>query len=165
MAENTRRDFIKNMGAAALGITAVSALSSLPSLAASDEKGEESKSSIDESICKGDKRLIFSCSGAADVGEIADRASRQLTKEKIGKMYCTVGVGAQVEKIIEVTKAAEELLAIDGCPAACASKCLKKAGFEPKVFSLAEMGFEKGKSPANEANIKGALSKIKEALS
>ena len=163
MGESTRRDFIKNLGAAAIGITAVSAMSSLPGFAS--EEGKADTGAADESICKGGKRLIFSCSGAADVGEIADKVSRQLTKENVGKMYCTVGVGAGVEKIIETTKAAEELMAIDGCPVACASKCLKNAGFEPKVISLAEMGFEKGKSPANEANVGNALSKIKEALS
>jgi uncharacterized metal-binding protein len=164
MARGTRRDFIKNIGTGAIGITAVSAMGSLTGLAAS-EKSNADKGTIDESICKGDKRLIFPCSGAADVGEIADRVSRQLTKEKVGKMYCTVGIGAQIDKIIETTKAAEELLAIDGCPVACASKCLKKAGFDPKIFDLAKMGFKKGKSPANEANIESALSKIKEALS
>ena len=164
MAGKTRRQFLKGMGAAALGAAAISGLSSLPSFAGSDDKSEADKTSTDESICKGDARLIFSCSGAVDVGEIADRVSRELTKEKVGKMYCLAGIGAQVDKIIETTKAAEELLAIDGCPVACAAKCLRHAGFEPKVISLAELGFAKGKSPANEANIASALSKVKDAL-
>ena len=164
MAEKTRRQFIKGMGAAALGTVALAGLSSLPSFAGSDDKSEADEVKIDESICKGDARLFFSCSGAADVGEIADRVSRKLTKEKVGKMYCTAGIGAHVDKIIEVTKAAEELVAIDACPAACASECLKHAGFEPKVISLSELGFVKGKSPANEANIKDALSKVISAM-
>ena len=164
MAEKTRRQFLRDMGVAALGVAAVSELSSLPSFAGSDDKSETDKGSAEESICKGDARLIFSCSGAVDVGEIADRVSRKLTKEKVGKMYCLAGIGAQVDKIIETTKAAEELLAIDGCPVACVSKCLKNAGFEPKVISLAELGFAKGKSPATEANIDSAISKVKEAL-
>ena len=164
MAKKTRRQFLKGTGAVVLGAAAISGLSSLPSFAGPDDKSEVDKSSADESICKGDTRLIFSCSGAADVGEIADRVSRKLTKEKVGKMYCLVGIGAQVDKIIETTKAAEELLAIDGCPVACASKCLKHAGFEPRVVSLAEFGFAKGKSPAHEANIASTLSKVKDAL-
>jgi uncharacterized metal-binding protein len=164
MAEKTRRQFLKGIGATALGVAAISGLSSLPGFAGSDDKSEAGESSAEESICMGDARLIFSCSGAADVGEIADRVSRKLTKEKVGKMYCMVGIGAQVDKIIETTKAAEELLAIDGCPVACASKCLKQAGFEPKVVSLAELGFAKGKSPADEANVESALSKVKDAL-
>ena len=164
MAEETRRQFLKGMGATALGVAAITSLSSLPGFAESDSKSEADKSSVDESICKGDKRLIFACSGAADVGEISDRVSRILTKEKVGKMYCLGGIGAKIDKIIEVTKAAEEQLAIDGCPVGCASKCLKQAGFEPKVIALAELGFAKGKSPANEENIASALSKIKEAL-
>ena len=164
MAEKTKRQFIKGMSAAAVGAVALSGLNSLLSFAGSDDKSEADEVKIDESICKGAARLIFSCSGAADVGEIADRVSRKLTKEKVGKMYCAVGVGAHVEKILETTKEAEELVAIDGCPAACASKCLKHAGFEPKVISLPELGFVKGESPANEANIKDAFSKIISAM-
>ncbi len=79
-------------------------------------------------------------------------------------MYCLGGIGAHVEKIIETTKMAEEVVAIDGCPVACVSKCLKHTGFEPKVIGLAKLGFAKGKSPANEANIESALSKVKQAL-
>ena len=40
---------------------------------------------------KGANTLIFSCSGAADVGEIADRAARKLTRERMGKMFCLAG--------------------------------------------------------------------------
>lgn len=31
-------------------------------------------------------KLIFACSGAADVGAIADQAARKLTKDGAGKM-------------------------------------------------------------------------------
>ena len=31
--------------------------------------------------CSGGPKLIFACSGVADVGEIADKAARKLTKE------------------------------------------------------------------------------------
>jgi hypothetical protein len=32
-----------------------------------------------ENVCSGGPKLIFACSGAADVGEIADKAARKLT--------------------------------------------------------------------------------------
>ena len=162
MADETRRQFIKDVGTVALGAIAISGLASLPSSAGSEEKSD--KSGYEKSDAKRDARLIFACSGAADVGDISDRVARKLMKEGIGKMYCLAGIGAGIEKIIETTKGAEEQVAIDGCPVACASKCLKKAGFEPKVFSLAEMGFAKGESPANEENIGKAFSKVKESL-
>jgi uncharacterized metal-binding protein len=122
------------------------------------------KGDVDEAICMGDARLIFSCSGAADVGEIADRIGRQLMKARIGKMFCTVGIGAGIEKIIEVTKTAEEVLTIDGCSVACSEKCLKKSGFEPKAVNLGKLGFVKGESPATTENIEKAFSKVADAL-
>jgi len=42
-------------------------------------------------------KLIFACSGAADVGAIADQAARKLSKAGDGKMFYTVGLGGKVE--------------------------------------------------------------------
>ncbi|MEK7995130.1 MAG: putative zinc-binding protein, partial [Planctomycetota bacterium] len=38
--------------------------------------------------CSGGPKLIFACSGAADVGEIADRAARRMTRNGSGSMFC-----------------------------------------------------------------------------
>ena len=43
--------------------------------------------------CGSAPKLIFACSGAADVGAIADQAARKLTKDGAGKMYCLAGIG------------------------------------------------------------------------
>ena len=51
--------------------------------------------------CSSAPKLIFSCSGAADVGELADQAARRLTREGSGKMFCLAGIGGQVEGIIK----------------------------------------------------------------
>ena len=51
-------------------------------------------------------KLVFACSGAADVGAVADQAARQLAKAGEGKMFCTVGLGGKVEPILETTRAA-----------------------------------------------------------
>ena len=37
-------------------------------------------------ICQGSTNLIFSCSGAADVGGLSDQAARKMTKDGIGKI-------------------------------------------------------------------------------
>jgi uncharacterized metal-binding protein len=66
-------------------------------------------------VCCGGPRLIFACSGAADVGEIADRAGRELTKNGLGKMFCLAGVGGRVGGIMKTTESADKILAIDGC--------------------------------------------------
>jgi len=77
--------------------------------------------------CAAGPQLIFSCSGAADVGELADRVARKLTREGTGKMFCTAGIGGGISGIIEATKSAEKIIALDGCALGCA-KCLLEKG-------------------------------------
>jgi uncharacterized metal-binding protein len=79
--------------------------------------------------CGSAPRLIFACSGAADVGHIADQAARKLSAEGAGKMYCLAGVGGRVSGIMATTEAAAAILAIDGCPLDCARRTLEEAGF------------------------------------
>lgn len=42
----------------------------------------------------GKTTMIYACSGASDVGEIADRTVRTLGKTGFGKMSCGVGSAA-----------------------------------------------------------------------
>ena len=108
-------------------------------------------------MCTGGPKLIFACSGAADVGAIADQAARKMTKDNVGKMFCLAGIGAQIEGIMKTTQSASKILAIDGCPINCVKGCLEKTGFSKFAhLQLADLGLEKGKSPANEVNISKA---------
>ena len=79
--------------------------------------------------CSSAPKLIFPCSGASDVGGLADRAARQMTLDQTGKMYCLAGIGGRVNTIMETTKAAGKILVIDGCPQECARKTMEQAGF------------------------------------
>jgi uncharacterized metal-binding protein len=72
--------------------------------------------------CAGGDTLIFACSGAADLGAISDQAARKMTREGTGKMFCLTGVGGRVPGIMEKTKAAARIVAIDGCSLDCAKK-------------------------------------------
>lgn len=78
--------------------------------------------------CEATEILIFPCSGASNVGQIANQAAVELTKEKAGKMFCLAGIGGHVESFIESTKGAGRVVAIDGCPQHCAKKTLEHAG-------------------------------------
>ena len=132
----------------------------------SNEKCCDSKESQKKSdCCSGGVRLVFPCSGAADVGAIADQVGRKMTREGIGKMYCLTGIGGHVSGIVETTKAADEVITIDGCPIACATKAIEHIGVTPKAFEVTKMGFEKGKSPVTEENINTVFSKVKDMLS
>ncbi|MBN2242264.1 MAG: putative zinc-binding protein [Acidobacteria bacterium] len=79
--------------------------------------------------CDASLKLIFTCSGASDVVEIADRAARKLSRESAGDMFCLAGIGGRVSGITETTRTAAKVPAIDGCPLSCARQCLELAGF------------------------------------
>ncbi len=104
--------------------------------------------------CSAAPKLIFACSGAADVGAIADQAARKLTREGAGKMFCLAGVGGRVSGIMKTTEAASKVLAIDGCPLACAKHCLEEAGFKDFAYlQLADLGMVKGNTGCSDATV------------
>lgn len=115
--------------------------------------------------CGAAPKLIFSCSGAADVGAVADQAARKLTREGHGKMFCLAGIGGRVSGILKNTEAASAILAIDGCPLNCARKCLEEAGFSGFAhLQLADLGLEKGGTPPSDVSIDLVSSKAAELL-
>jgi uncharacterized metal-binding protein len=105
-------------------------------------------------VCEGGDTLVFPCSGAADVGEIADRAARDLTTQGLGKMFCLAGIGGNVSGIMATAKGADQIVVIDGCNLDCAKRTLEERGF--KTFNhlrVTDLGLEKSKSPANKEAI------------
>jgi uncharacterized metal-binding protein len=98
--------------------------------------------------CGAAPKLIFGCSGAADVGAVADQAARKMTRDGAGKMFCLAGIGGRVSGIMATTAAASKVLAIDGCPLNCVKLTLEQAGFTAfEHLQLADLGMEKGKTP------------------
>jgi len=59
--------------------------------------------------CGAAPKLIFACSGAADVGAVADQAARKLTRNGAGKMFCLAGIGGRVSGIMATTAAASKV--------------------------------------------------------
>jgi uncharacterized metal-binding protein len=118
-----------------------------------------------ECSCSGGVKLIFSCSGAADVGAISDQAARKLAREGAGKMFCLTGIGGRVETIMKFAKAADKIVAINGCALNCTTHCLKKAGFADFAeIQLGELGMEKGMSPPDNENIEQAAEATRQLL-
>lgn len=112
--------------------------------------------------CGAAPKLIFSCSGAADVGALADQAARKLTREGIGKMFCLAGIGGRVSGIMKSTESAESILALDGCALDCTKKSLEEAGFKQfNHLRLTDLGFEKGKTEVDAGNIAQVIDKAK----
>ncbi len=115
--------------------------------------------------CDAAPKLIFACSGAADVGHVTDLAARKLTAAGAGKMFCLAGIGGRVGGILASTQAASTILAIDGCPLDCARKSLEEAGFSRfEHLRLSELGMEKGKTPATPDNVDKVVAQVRSRL-
>jgi uncharacterized metal-binding protein len=71
-----------------------------------------------------------------------------MTKDGVGKMFCTAGLGGRVSGILATTESAAKILAIDGCPLNCVKNSLEQAGFKKyEHLQLADLGMDKGKTP------------------
>jgi uncharacterized metal-binding protein len=115
--------------------------------------------------CSGGPTLIFACSGAADVGQIADQAARKLSRDGAGRMFCMTGIGGRISGIMKTTESASKILAIDGCQLNCAKNTLEQAGFNKfEHLQLADLGLEKCNSPVTEENVSKVVARGKEML-
>ena len=111
--------------------------------------------------CQAAPTFVFSCSGAADVGEIADRAARGVSREGSAKMFCLAGIGGKVSGIVKSTEAADRIVAIDGCPLNCARKTLEEAGLTSfDHIQLNDLGLKKGETPATPESIETVMQAV-----
>lgn len=111
--------------------------------------------------CKPLSAILFSCSGSADVGELADRACRKLAQGGIGQMSCLAGISGGVGEIVEAAKQAVQIVVIDGCALSCAQKTLERASLTDFIhMQLGDLGFEKDSSEVSAENVQ----KISEAV-
>ncbi len=115
-------------------------------------------------VCSGSDTLIFACSGAADVGAVADRAARAMTQQGCGTMFCLAGVGGGIEPILKKTGEAKTILAIDGCGMNCVKSTLEKAGFKCLHLKLADIGMAKGQTPPTDETVAKAAKAGKDLL-
>jgi uncharacterized metal-binding protein len=109
---------------------------------------------------------IFACSGASNVGQIANKIAVELTKQEVGKMMCTVGIGGRIGGLMKSAEGSERLIAIDGCPLNCTKETLELAGFTPdRHIVISELGIKKNKElDLKDGEVKEAMDKIMEIL-
>ncbi|UCE36604.1 MAG: putative zinc-binding protein [Thermoplasmata archaeon] len=99
---------------------------------------------VEKCLCEPNEIMIFPCSGGSNVGQIANEAAKSLTTLGKGKMYCLAGIGGHISNLIESTKAAKKIIAIDGCPVQCAKKTLEHAEFNVDTHVVVtELGIKK----------------------
>jgi uncharacterized metal-binding protein len=109
-------------------------------------------------------RRVYTCSGCADVGELADKAGRKLRKSGFADpgSSCLVGIGAHIESFIKAANDVDEVITIDGCPMLCAKKIMEQANITPISYVLTELGFKKGQTLITDEVVAEAASKIEE---
>lgn len=78
--------------------------------------------------CKRETRIVMTCAGASNVGQIANEAGKRLDAEGDANFACLAGVSGGISGIIASVKGVDKLLVIDGCPVACAKKTVDAAG-------------------------------------
>jgi uncharacterized metal-binding protein len=94
--------------------------------------------------CPAHTALLLPCSGASNLGQIANRTALELRAEGYGRMYCTVGVGAHIQSMIRAVKEAPCLVAIDGCEVSCVKKLLDHLDIRPhRHVVVSRLGIDK----------------------
>ncbi|OPY43916.1 MAG: DGC domain protein [Methanoregulaceae archaeon PtaU1.Bin222] len=76
----------------------------------------------------GKKRVLFPCSGASNTGQMSNHAAVRLAQEGFGILACTAGIPIRAPATMDKVEKGEEMVAIDGCPVACARKVLEQQG-------------------------------------
>jgi uncharacterized metal-binding protein len=152
-------------GVAASGSVAALAAGDSPPLPDANTAKPAARTNPQPVCCSPAAKPIYACSGAADVGEIADHAARKLTAEGVGKMSCLAGIGGRIPNLLAIARGAQVILAIDGCPMHCARNALEKAGFTKfEHVCLADLGMAKGKTPATAEAVAKVASEGKKRL-
>jgi uncharacterized metal-binding protein len=97
-----------------------------------------------EKCCEPSEILIFTCSGASNVGQIANQVAVDLQQEGVGKMLCLAGIGGHVSGMIASARAGKRLVGIDGCPVACTKKTMEHTDLPLTDYVvITELGFKK----------------------
>lgn len=98
---------------------------------------------MDDCCCVGKETLILACSGSSNVGQIANRAMIEFSKQGRGSAFCLAGVEADLSGFVESAKEAETIL-IDGCRVACGKKMMGRHGITPtRYLVVTDFGVEK----------------------
>lgn len=117
-------------------------------------------------LCSSSDVRVVACSGASNVGQIANQAAIDLAKQKVAEFFCLAGVGAHIKGMVKSGKEADLMVSIDGCPVQCAAKTLQHAEIEPAIqIIVTELGIEKSHDIALDEKVcSRVVEKVKEEL-
>ncbi len=88
--------------------------------------------------------LVYSCSGCSSAAQMANHLALELDRRGLAQMSCIAGVGGDVPHLVKLARSGRPIVALDGCPLACAKACLAQRGLVPTVHHLlSEHGVKK----------------------
>ena len=94
--------------------------------------------------CGGENKLIFACSGASNVGQLANDVAQNLAKNGEGSMSCIAAIGAHLDGFVVSARDCDRLIVLDGCERNCALLTFQQVAVEPQVhLTFTDHGFEK----------------------
>ena len=110
--------------------------------------------------------LLYACSGGANVGEISDKAARELMFAGQGTMFCLAGLGGDIQGMVQTARDADVNLVIDGCPMDCAKKTFDRHGITNyRQIKVTDLGIEKVKGVrCTDEQVRKVVAKAKEVL-
>jgi len=98
---------------------------------------------VDKSETREKKKIIFSCSGAANVGFLAHRAAAELVEEGFARPSCLAGIGAHLKGFLKAAADSSNIV-IDGCAVACGKTILEHASIPVALhLVITDLGIEK----------------------
>lgn len=105
--------------------------------------------------------MLLACSGGSNVGQLANRACVELTRDGLGKMFCLAGIGGKLSGFVQSAKDVPEMVVMDGCELGCAKAIFDQAGVPLRNYLvLTDLGIAKNK----DFDLKEAeLEKVKDA--
>ncbi len=77
--------------------------------------------------------LVYACSGCSSAAQAANYIALKLDRNGFAEMSCIAGVGGNVPHLVKIAQSGRPVIAIDGCPLACALACLSQRGVKANM--------------------------------
>ena len=109
--------------------------------------------------------LLYVCSGASNLGAIADQAGRALGRHEKVRLGCLAAIGAEIPTYLDAARGAESIAAIDGCEKDCARTLLEQKCFSHvRHLRLTDLGMVKGETPVARPHVDAAVARMETIL-
>lgn len=88
--------------------------------------------------------MLLSCSGGSNVGQLANQAAVELTREGFGRLYCLAGIAGHLDGFVRSARDVPEVIVVDGCPIGCGKAVFDHLELPLKHYLVVtDLGIEK----------------------